>query len=103
MGTAIFAISKYGDKSQKLRGRLVASGDHNTSTSATNLTDGAAGGGSAVTATKGDVLTIRTDTTARVHFGGLTATATVGQPVFVDETTDLEIPASGAISIIDLA
>ena len=103
MGTATFSISKYGDKYHGVRGRLVTSGAHTTSTSATNLTDGAAGAGSAITAVRGDVLTIQVDEAARVKFGGETATATDGQVIFASETLDIEISGDGAISIIDVA
>jgi hypothetical protein len=103
MGTATFSISKYGDGNRNTRGRLVTSGAHTTSTTASNLTDGAAGAGSAITASKGDVLTIQVDEAARVKFGGETASATDGLILFANETADLEVSGSGTISIIDLA
>lgn len=103
MGTATFSISRYGDVHGNVRGRLVTSGAHTTSTSASNLTDGAAGAGDAITAEKGTVLTIQVDEAARVMFGGVAATATLGQIVFANETADLEISGTGTISIIDVA
>jgi hypothetical protein len=103
MGTATFSISKYGVANPNVRGRLVTSGAHTTTTSATSLTDGAAGAGSAVSASQGDVLTIRVDEPARIKFGGETATATDGLIVFADETADLEVSGTGAISIVDVA
>lgn len=103
MGTATFSISKVGQVTDNVRGRLVTSGAHTTSTAASSLTDGAAGAGAAVSANKGDVLTIQVDEAARVKFGGETATATDGLIVFASETADLEITASGAISVIDVA
>lgn len=103
MGTAVFSISKSGYGNPNVRGRLVTSGAHNTSTSASNLTDGAAGGGSDVTGNRGDILTIRGDEDMRVQFGGVAATATSGEIVFANETTDLEISGRGTISIIDVA
>jgi len=103
MGTATFSISKSGYTNQNIAGRLVASGAHTTSTSASNLTDGAAGAGSAITAQHGDVLTIQCTEPARIRFGGETATATLGHIIFPDQTRDLEISGSGTISIIDVA
>lgn len=103
MGTATFSISKVGQVTDNIRGRLVTSGAHTTSTTASSLTDGAAGAGSAVDAKKGDVLTIQVDEAARVKFGGQTATATDGLIIFASETADLEVTGNGAISIIDVA
>ena len=103
MGTATFSISRYGDRNPNVRGRLVTSGAHTTTTSASNLTDGAAGAGSAISAERGDVLTIQVDEVARVKFGGETAATNDGLIVFASETADLEITGSGNISIIDVA
>lgn len=102
MGTATFSISARGIN-RNLRGKLVTSGAHTSSTTAGNLTDGAAGAGTAITADKGHTLTIQVDEAARIKFGGNTATATDGLIVFASETTDLEISESGTISIIDVA
>lgn len=103
MGAVTFSISKVSRSGAPVRGALVASGAHTSSTSASNLTDGAAGAGSAVTPRAGDVLTLRVDETARVAFGGEAATATSGQIVFADETTDLEVSGTGLVSIVDVA
>lgn len=107
MGTATFSIGKYavnrGSGAATVMGAYVTGGAHTTSTSASNLTDGAAGGGSAVTAVKGDVLRIQVDEAARINFGGTAATATAGHIIFASETFECEIPESGAISIIDVA
>lgn len=103
MGTATFSISKPGHVAPVVRGRLVTSGAHTTSTTASNLTDGAAGAGSAIDANRGDILTIQVGEAARVKFGGETATATDGLIIYASETADLEISGSGTISIIDVA
>ena len=103
MGNATHSISKAGKVNPRVRGRLVTSGAHTTSTTASNLTDGAAGAGTAITANEGDILTIQVNEPARIAFGGETATATYGHITFADETAEFEIPASGAISIIDVA
>lgn len=103
MGAATFSISKTSKSGAPIRGRLVTSGAHTTSTTASNLTDGAAGAGDAITGVMGDWLTIRMDEDARIMFGGVAATATFGQIVFANETTDLEISGTGTISIIDVA
>jgi hypothetical protein len=103
MGTATHTISHYGDKYHGARGRVVTSGAHSTTTAASNLTDGAAGAGSAITGVKGQLLTLRGDEDMRVQFGGVAATATSGHIVFANETTGLEISGDGTISIIDVA
>ena len=107
MGTASFDIAKYGklkgSAAATVIGELVTSGAHTTTTSASSLTDGAAGGGSAVAAIKGHVLHIEIDELARVAFGGVTATAAIGHLLSVTSARDIEIPADGAISIIDVA
>lgn len=106
MGTASFDVCKYGESrgagAATLPGELVTSGAHTTSTTASNLTDGAAGAGSAITAVKGDVLYITGDEEMRVAFGGASATASYGH--FIPATGRMiEVPASGAVSIIDVA
>ena len=103
MGTATFSITKSGYTNKNVAGRLVTSGAHTTSTSVSSLTDGAAGGGTAISAVKGDILTIKPDEDQRVQFGGEDATATLGHILFADETRDLEISGDGTIRIIDVA
>lgn len=103
MGTATFSICKGGYKNNNVRGRLVTSGAHTTSTTVSSLTDGAAGAGSAITANQGDILTIQVDEAARVQFGGVDATATSGHIIFASETADFEISGSGTIRIIDVS
>lgn len=107
MGTATFDISKYGHNRGQgagtTPGEFVTSGAHTTSTTASSLTDGAAGAGSAITAVRGDVLHIQGDEDMRIRFGGTAATATAGMILFANTPRDIEISASGAISIIDVA
>lgn len=103
MGTGTFSLSRSGRVNPRVRGRLVTSGAHTTSTTASNLTDGAAGAGSAISANVGDILTIQVDEAARIKFGGETATATDGLIVYANETADLEVSGVGNISIIDVA
>lgn len=101
MGTATFSIEKYGP-ANAARGDLVASGAHTTTGTANNLTDGAAGAGSAVVGVAGQVLTIVADVPMRVKMGGETATATDGHIVPGGTVTNLHIHASGTISIVDI-
>lgn len=107
MGTATFSIGKYsrnrGSAAGTVMGEYVTGGAHTTSTSASNLTDGAAGAGSAITGVAGDVIRIQVDEAARINFGGTTATATAGHIIFASETAEFEIPTSGTISVIDVA
>ena len=107
MGTATFDITKYGRNrgtgAGNVPGAFVASGAHTTTTTASSLTDGAAGAGSAITGVAGDVIHIAVDEDMRVQFGGVAATATSGYLLTSSAIRDIEIPASGAISIVDVA
>ena len=103
MGTALFDISKVAETTESARGRLVTSGAHTTSTTASDLTDGAAGAGSPIAGIRGQILTIKPDEDMRVRFGGDAATATLGHIVPANETSFIEIPGDGAISIVDVA
>lgn len=107
MGTATFDIVKYGRNkgagAGTVAGAFVTSGAHTTSTSASDLTDGAAGAGSAITAVVGDVLHIVGDEAMRVQFGGVAATASSGYLLEALVSRDIEVPVSGAVSIIDVA
>lgn len=107
MGTARWDLAKYaknrGSGAASVVGELNTSGNHTTSTTASNLTDGAAGAGSAVTAPIGYVLHITCDELARVQIGGGTATATSGYLLQPDVARDIEITEEGTISIIDEA
>lgn len=107
MGTATWSMGKpariRGSAAPTIIGEYVDGGAHTTSTSASNLTDGAAGAGSAITAVAGDILRIQCDEAARINFGGVAATATSGHILYALETFEVEIPVSGAISIIDVA
>lgn len=84
-------------------GDFVSSGNHTSSTSASNITDGAAGGGSAVTAAVGQVLNITCDELARVQIGGVAATATSGFLLQAGVAREIAITAGGTISVIDEA
>lgn len=84
-------------------GEFAASGNHTSSTSASNITDGAAGVGSAVTASVGQVLNITCDELARVRIGGTAATATAGFLLQAGVARKIAITAGGTISVIDEA
>lgn len=103
MGTATFSICKSGYTNNNVRGAYVTGGAHTTSTTASNLTDGAAGGGTAVVATKGNILTVTPDEAMRVMFGGEASSQTVGHICPANIPTDLEVTGSGNISITDVA
>lgn len=104
MGTATFDIVKYSKNgSRNVSGELVTSGAHTTSTTASNLTDGAAGAGSAVTGRVGDVLFIKGDEDMRISVGGTAATASSGYYLPANESRYIEITTGGNISIIDVA
>lgn len=107
MGTARWDLAKYGTNrgsgAGTTFGEFQASGNHTTSTSAGNLTDGAVGGGSAVTAPVGYVLHITCDELARVRLGGIAATATAGFLLQPNIARDIEITEAGTISIIEEA
>lgn len=107
MGIATWSMGKpariRGSAAPTIIGEYIDGGAHSTSTTASNLTNGAAGAGSAITAVAGDILRIQCDEAARVMFGGETATASVGHILFALETFEVEIPESGTVSIIDVA
>lgn len=104
MGTATFDISEYGINGKgNLPGKLLSSGAHTTSTTASNLTDGAAGAGSAVNGPPGAVIRVKLDEDGRIAFGGDTATAVIGHALYAGDFRDIEIPEGGTISIIDVA
>jgi hypothetical protein len=84
-------------------GEFAASGNHTSSTTASNITDGAAGAGSAVTASVGQVLNITCDELARVQIGGGTATATGSHLLQAGVARQIAITASGTVSVIDEA
>lgn len=84
-------------------GAYVTGGIHTSSGTASNLTDGAAGGGSAVTASVGQVLHVTCDELCRVRVGGGTATVNAGYLLQPDVARDIEISDGGTISVIDEA
>jgi len=84
-------------------GEFAASGNHTSSTSASNITDGAAGAGSVVTAPVGSVLNIVCDELARVRIGGVAATATSGFLLQAGVARRIAITVGGTISVIDEA
>jgi len=103
MGTATYSINRYGERSRNLMGRYVNGGAHTTSTSASSLTTGAAGAGTAIQAQAGDVLRIKIDEDARLLFGGENPTSTSGTILFADQVIDLEISGDGEIRVIDVS
>lgn len=101
MATVQFAVADFGGSHQTLMSSsFSSSGAHTTSGTASNLTDGAAGAGSAITVRANEVLKIRCDGNIRVRIGG-TATATEGIPVFANETEFLHCSTGGTVSVID--
>lgn len=107
MGTSSWSISKparnRGMGAGTVRGAYVDGGAHTSTTTVSDLTNGAAGGGSAIVAVVGDLLTIQCDEAARINFGSVNATATAGLILYAGETADFEVPVSGAVTIIDVA
>ena len=103
MANIVWDICQSGSFNWNTRGAFVDSGAHLSSTSASNLTDGAAGAGSAVEAVVGHILTIKSDADGRVRFGGVDAQTNVGVLITADVTEYIEISHPGTISVIDLA
>lgn len=102
MGTATFSICRAGDTAD-VRGKYVNGGATTTNAStATVLDDGAAGSGSDITFSAGDILTIRMDEAARLLFGA-DPTATSGHYIPADETVDIEANGTGTCRVIDIA
>lgn len=104
MGTVRWDLSAYGrGREGGAAGEYQSGGNHTSSTTASNITDGAAGAGSAVTASVGQVLNITCDELARVRIGGAAATATAGFLLQAGVAREIAITASGTISVIDEA
>lgn len=104
MGTATFDICQSGSFNPNVRGAYVTGGAHTTSTSASSLTDGAAGAGSAVSGVVGHILRIKVDEDARLLFGDDNdPTATNGINLPSGEWGDYEISHPGEINVIDVA
>jgi hypothetical protein len=107
MGTVRWDAGAYGrvrgNAAATVIGRFYTSGNHTSSTTASNITDGAAGAGDEITFPVGLVLRITCDELARVVIGGGTATATSGFLLRPDEVRDIEITDAGKVSVIDEA
>lgn len=84
-------------------GELITSGATTTSTTASDLDDGAAGAGSDVSFPVGAILRIEADEAMRIQTGGGTATASSGYYVGAGANIDIEITAPGTVSVIDVA
>lgn len=107
MGTVRWDAAKHGRNrghgSATFVGEFHDSGNHTTSTAASNLTDGAAGGGDTVTFPVGLVLHVVSDELGRLVIGGGTATATSGFLLQPNIAREIEITDAGTISVIDEA
>jgi hypothetical protein len=107
MGTVRWDAAAYGRNRGSAAGTVIGefykSGNTTTSTTAGNLTDGAAGSGDEITFPVGFVLHIVCDELARVVLGGGTATTTSGFLLQPDIAREIEITDSGKVSVIDEA
>jgi len=107
MGTVRWDLASYGrvrgSGAANTIGAFYASGNHTSSGTASNLTDGAAGAGSEVIAPVGMVLRVVSSELARLVIGGGTATATSGFLLEANVARDIEITTPGTISVIDEA
>lgn len=108
MGTVRWDLTKQarnrGDGAATTYGEYITGGIHTSSESAaSNLTDGAAGAGSAVTAGVGSILHITASELCRVRVGGVAATVNAGYLLQPDIARDIEISDSGTISVMDEA
>lgn len=107
MGTVRWDAAKYGrNRGQgagSVIGELYSSGSTTTSTTASDLDDGAAGAGTDVTFPVGVVLHMVADEVMRVAIGGATATASSGFLLEANVARDIEITTAGKVSVIDEA
>ena len=103
MGTAVWDICQSGSFNNNVRGAYVDGGATTTSTTATDLDNGAAGAGSDIDAVVGHILTIKPDEDMRIRFGGVAATASAGILLTADVTHYIEVSHPGTVSIIDVA
>lgn len=104
MGAASFAVSKYARNRGSGAGTVISSdirtsGAYTTSTSASNLEDGAGD----ITMGQGEVLQIHADEAMRVRFGGTAATASTGLYIPAGQMVEIECNNPGLVSIIDVA
>ena len=104
MGTASFAVSKYGRNRGSGAGTVISSslrtsGAYTTSTSASNLEDA---GGDIIMA-QGEVLQVFADEAMRIRFGAVAATASTGFYVPAGQMVEIECNDPGLVSIIDVA
>jgi hypothetical protein len=104
MGTASFAVSKYARNRGAGAGTIISSdirtsGAYTTSTSASNLEDGAGD----IILGQGEVLQIHADEAMRIRFGGTAATASTGIYIGAGLQVDIECNNPGLVSIIDVA
>lgn len=107
MGTVRWDAGKYGRNrgqgAATVVGEYYNGGNHTSSTTASNITDGAVGDGDEITFPVGVVLNISCDELARVRIGGVAATATSGFLLQAGVARDIEITTPGKVSIIDEA
>lgn len=107
MGTVRWDAGKYGRNRGQGAGTIIGeyyrAGNHTTSTTASNITDGAAGAGDEITFPVGFVLHIICDELARVSIGGVAATATAGFLLEPNIARDIEITTAGKVSVCDEA
>jgi hypothetical protein len=107
MGTVTWDASKpartRGAGAPTVYGEYHASGSHTSTTTASNLTDGAAGAGSAVSFPVGVILRVVTDEAGWLRLGGTAAALNAGFYLAADTPRDIEVSTAGTISIIDVA
>ena len=107
MGTVRWDACKYarnrGSGPGVMPGEFYSSGITTSSTTASDLDDGAAGAGSDVTFPVGVVLHLTCDELCRVSIGGVAATVNSGFLLQPGVARDIEITTAGTVSVCDEA
>lgn len=99
MGTASFSVGGYGARGTVMSSKLVTSGAHTTSTTASFAEDASGD----IILSAGQVIQIHADEAMRVRFGGDAATASVGHYIPAASQVEMECVEPGKVSIIDVA
>jgi len=99
MGTLSFSVTDYARRGESIQStKYVTGGAHTTSTTASNLSDGAT-----VSLAKGQVLIAYADEAMRIRFGGVAATASTGHYIPAGQQREFECFDAGNVSVIDVA
>ena len=101
MGTSSFAVGTYGKNAARvtMSSTLRTSGNHTTTTTASNIQVAAAD----ITLASGEIIEVYASVAMRIRFGGIAATTTTGFYIPAAEKRWFECNDPGTVSIADVA